>query len=841
MDLYSLRSRYAIISIILGLLVLLAAISGHYLLTHTRQESAHHIDNRRQLLEQSREIRNLVWQAREAIGQFLIDPDRQENQTQIHQTISVLISRTDRLLAMRELLSRTQLAHIQHIAMFTRQLQKSAQQLIAIRLDTRLQFPSLLMARDEMLPQQQMVFDAFASALEETAQQEAEDPRQFQLYQMLVHARYRWSIIISDVRMLIASRLGSYGMNTVKTQEQDIELYISDFRSIMKKLKAMQSDKRMGFDTSIAIDAIIRQSNEWYTGYQKLVDIHNSNKWRSDVVQLHRSINPLLEKIWLELLTFDTTLEHSAEDDINMLGGLAQQQGTMIWAIGLLGLIFVVIGYIGFHRAVLKPMSKLANAFLQEARSGGTAELPQPTSTETRNLIQAFTEMRNQVHSRQEALEHQAEHDTLTGLANRNLLFRRLSQLLSNSKRHTDNISLIMLDLDRFKEANDALGHHIGDQLLIEVGKRLREELRGNDMVARLGGDEFAVLLSGAGELEAKNVCKKILKTFEQAFEIQGQQLFVGASLGIAVHPIHGQDAETMIKRADIAMYVAKRNRLGFAFYEATADHYDTRYLSLAHDLRNALNDSTLTLAYQLKYDIAINQPVGVEALLRWQHPHLGDISPVNIVPLAEQLGIINRLTAWVMNEALTQCAAWRKQGIFISMAVNLSVYDLLTTELIDQISDLLEQHQVPASYLVIEVTENAMLIDPANAISILQRLDKMGLRIAIDDFGAGFSSLGYLKKLPVDELKIDKSFVMDMITNENDAVIVRSTIDLAHNLGLKVVAEGVESEEIYELLRILRCDTAQGFFLSQPANATTITKQLETFQQQASQPVTIG
>ena len=246
-------------------------------------------------------------------------------------------------------------------------------------------------------------------------------------------------------------------------------------------------------------------------------------------------------------------------------------------------------------------------------------------------------------------------------------------------------------------------------------------------------------------------------------------------------------------------------------------------------------------MAYQLKYDIAINQPVGVEALLRWQHPHLGDISPVNIVPLAEQLGIINRLTAWVMNEALTQCAAWRRQGIFISMAVNLSVYDLLTTELIDQISDLLEQHQVPASYLVIEVTENAMLIDPANAISILQRLDKMGLRIAIDDFGAGFSSLGYLKRLPVDELKIDKSFVMDMITNENDAVIVRSTIDLAHNLGLKVVAEGVESEEIYELLRILRCDTAQGFFLSQPANATTITKQLETFQQQASQPVTIG
>ena len=230
-----------------------------------------------------------------------------------------------------------------------------------------------------------------------------------------------------------------------------------------------------------------------------------------------------------------------------------------------------------------------------------------------------------------------------------------------------------------------------------------------------------------------------------------------------------------------------------------------------------------------------------MEALLRWQHPEHGDISPVNIIPLAEQLGIINRLTSWVMAQALAQCAKWREQGIFISMAINLSVYDLLTTELVDQISTLLEEYQVPASYLVIEVTENAMLIDPANAISILQKLDNMGLRIAIDDFGAGFSSLGYLKKLPVDELKIDKSFVMDMITNDNDAVIVRSTIDLAHNLGLKVVAEGVESEEIYDLLRILRCDTAQGFYLSRPNGAATITKQLEVLQQAVPRPVKLG
>jgi EAL domain-containing protein (putative c-di-GMP-specific phosphodiesterase class I) len=296
-----------------------------------------------------------------------------------------------------------------------------------------------------------------------------------------------------------------------------------------------------------------------------------------------------------------------------------------------------------------------------------------------------------------------------------------------------------------------------------------------------------------------------------------------------------------MIKRADIAMYVAKRNHLGFAFYEENSDNNDTRYLVLANDFRHALNEGKLTLAYQLKYDIAINQPVGVEALLRWQHPELGEISPTNLIPLAEQLGIINRLTYWVLEEALAQCARWRKQGIFISVAINLSVYDLLTTELVDQISDLLEKYQVPASYLVVEITENAMLIDPNNAISILEKLDAMGLRIAIDDFGAGFSSLGYLKRLPVDELKIDKSFVIDMITNENDAVIVRSTIDLAHNLGLKVVAEGVETEDIYDLLRILRCDTAQGFYLSRPDTADVITQQIDSLQQQPTRPLKLG
>lgn len=842
MDLRSLRNRYAMFTVLLGILVLLAAGSGHYLLTHTREESVHHIDTRQRLLAQSRVIRNSVWQAREAIGQFLIDPDRRKNQERIQHTIADTIAQTQQLLAMSSRLNQEQRARIQRVDKLALQLQNSAKRLIKIRLDSNLEFPSLVLARDEMLPRQQQVFDAFATALRETAEKQANDPREFRLYRLLIHARYRWSIIISNVRMLIASRLGSYGMDSMATQEHDIQLYLASFQADMQKLKSMQHDNATGFQTSIAIDDINRQYAGWYRNYLKLINIHNSDKWRSDAIQLHESVNPLLETIWSELLQFDANLEHSAEDDIHMLGSLAQQQGNTIWLIGLIGLIFVIIGYFSFDRTVLKPMLVLAKAFLQEARNNeGKVELPKATSTETHNLICAFREMRDQIHTRQQALEHQAQHDDLTGLANRNLLTQHLSSLLKNNNRHNDNISLIVLDLDRFKEANDALGHHTGDLLLVEVGKRLREVMRNNDMVARLGGDEFAIVLDDAEEKQAQKVCKKILKAFERDFDIQGRQLYVGASLGIAVHPQHGQDAETLMKRADTAMYVAKRNHIGFAFYEAENDQYDTRYLSLAHDLRQALAEGELALAYQLKYDINSNEPVGVEALLRWQHPTLGDITPSNIIPLAEQLGIMTRLTSWVMQQAIAQCAAWREKGIFMSVAVNLSVYDLLTSELISKISNLLEQYQVPASYIVFEITENAMLIDPGNAISILQKLDEMGLRIAIDDFGAGYSSLGYLKKLPVDELKIDKSFVMDMIKNENDAVIVRSTIDLAHNLGLKVVAEGVENDEIYEMLRILRCDTAQGFYLSKPESAATISEKIEQFRHNDPRPLKLG
>lgn len=818
MDLNSLRSRYALISVLLGVVVLLTAVSADSLLSHTRDETAGNIEKRSTLLNRSRGIRNAVWEASEAIGHFLIDPQIQENREHVHSVIATAIRGTEHVLSDRHLLEAEQQQRMQQIARYLQQLDTSAAQLISLRLNTNLQYPSLRLARDELLPRQQMVFDALTAAIEETGEQSFRNRRNFELYNELMDIRHRWSTIISSVRLLIASRLGSYDHDSLHSLIQNVEMHFTNFNERTAALKKIQHEPFVGFITADTIDEIIEHSAQWYASYKNMIDINASEKWRSDSLYLRSEVEPLLEKIWNELQAFDAALGNSADNDVSMLTNLAQQQSYAIWGIGMTGIFFIIIGYFRFQRSVLAPMHLLSRAFIKEASGGKQAHMPETNFTETRNLVTAFVEMRKQIHSRQEALEHQAMHDALTGLANRKLLYQELVSAIQNNNRHDDQVTLIMLDLDRFKEINDALGHQFGDQLLVSVSNRLFNLLREQDIVARLGGDEFAILLINADEQRAQSVCRKILRAFETAFDVYEQQLFVGVSLGVAVHPQHGPDAETLIRHADVAMYNAKRNRLGFTMYESGKDTEDY-HLALANDLRTALNNSELEIAYQLKFDAASDEPVGVEALLRWNHPTLGNISPMQIIPIAEQLGIINRLTLWVFDHALQQCALWRENGIFLNVAVNLSVYDLQMADIVSHIQGLLDEYDVPPSYLTIEITESAMLINPAHAVEILRQIDAMGVRIAVDDFGTGFSSLSYLKKLPVDELKIDKSFVIDMINNENDAIIVRSTIDLAHNLGLKVVAEGVEDKEILELLRILRCDTVQGFYLACPAD----------------------
>jgi diguanylate cyclase (GGDEF)-like protein len=419
-------------------------------------------------------------------------------------------------------------------------------------------------------------------------------------------------------------------------------------------------------------------------------------------------------------------------------------------------------------------------------------------------------------------LRHQALHDGLTGLPNRSLLYSRLKRAIAAAGRGDKRLAALMLiDLDRFKEVNDTLGHDHGDELLVEVAVRLRGALRRGDTLARLGGDEFAVLLPELPERAAvAELAGRLQDALGRPFALRGVAVELEASIGVALCPDHGDDVHTLVQRADVAMYDAKRAQAGIATYSAERDPYSADRLGLLAELRRAIARDELVLHYQPKVSVDGGEVIGVEALVRWQHPTRGLLGPVEFVPLAERTGTVAELTRWVVATALRQARAWIEAGRPLPVAVNLAAANIVDVTLPDAIAALLAEHRVPGGLLECEISEHTVMADPLRAMEVLGRLRDMGLRLSLDDFGTGHSSLAYLKRLPLDEVKIDRSFVAGMTQDENDAVIVRSTIDLARNLGLDVVAEGVEDAATLHGLGELHCDVAQGFHLSRPLPA---------------------
>ncbi len=423
-------------------------------------------------------------------------------------------------------------------------------------------------------------------------------------------------------------------------------------------------------------------------------------------------------------------------------------------------------------------------------------------------------------------LRHQAMHDGLTNLPNRTMLFETLNREIDRAREAKATLSLLLMDLDRFKEVNDTFGHQFGDLLLQQVAFRLRNQLRETDTVARLGGDEFAILLGGTlDSTDVARMARNILNALEQPVIVDGQVLEIGASIGIALYPAHGTDARMLLRRADVAMYAAKQAQTGYSFHR---DENETRkqsadQLSLVVELRHALERNELEPYFQPKLHMRSGLMTRSEVLLRWNHPQRGQIQPSVFVPIAERTGLIRTVTDWLLERALAQVHAWRDAGAPVHIAVNISAKSLLDQALPSKIHSLLTKWDVDPRFLKIEITESSIMADPAHALAVMSMLQSMGVRLSVDDFGTGYSSLTHLRQLPIDEIKIDKSFVSGMTTSEADAAIVRTVIDLGHNLGKQVCAEGVEDEATWNMLRDLGCDLAQGFWISKPVSGNDL------------------
>ncbi len=440
-------------------------------------------------------------------------------------------------------------------------------------------------------------------------------------------------------------------------------------------------------------------------------------------------------------------------------------------------------------------------------------------------LRQVTRRLRGQV----EQIEKLALYDALTGLANRRLFGDRLEQAFLHAQRHETGFALMLLDLDRFKEVNDTLGHQTGDAVLEHLAMRLREVARASDTVARLGGDEFALVLEGAQDsADALYVAERIRRALDEPFVVDGMTLQLGSSIGIVIFPRHGDDAEQLLKRADIALYASKDSHQPVV-YAAEHDRHSVDGLSLVAQIRNAIDNGELLVHFQPEVDLASGETKRVEALVRWDHPERGLLLPDSFIKLARQSALVRPITRYVLDVALGQCRAWQDLGIDVGVAVNLAGRDLDDARLEEEVYEALRRWRIEPGLLELEIPESAIVTERERdrLHRMLARLSERGVRVAVDDFGSGSASISHLKQLPVDVLKIDESFVQNVGRNHADDAIVRSTIELAHSLGITVVAEGVESDDVLERLRALGCDFAQGFCLAPPAPPDDVTEWL--------------
>lgn len=824
----SLQGQYALVSTLVSIIFLGAAYFSHLQFQDARTDTTENIVARSQLHKYSLLIRDAVWHTQQSLATFMVNPGSSIQRKHIEVFLQDAQTYTDRL--RQDLLAQGQQHEtiINHLQTRISELGKEIKFLAKVRLDANRQYPALVLTRETMLTSDTEFFSATALILGEVTETTTHNHNMLS-YQAFVQARHLWTQMASNFRTYMINRLGSFDEAALPAQEQNIVTLYNTLIAHLTSMQELNRQGQFGAQDSTSLQQLFSSAKHWFSDFEKVRDINSEDSWRSDIDIFHDTITPHVETIWQLLFDLDKVIEQAANEDVSALTQVAENQARIFWSFIALCIGLIVIGYYVFRYTVLRPLSAIAHALKAESEGQRGITLPTSKNYETQNLLAAFVSMRKQVKTRQSALEHQALHDNLTELGNRRFLNEHLEQAIKTARREQGNLALIILDLDHFKEVNDTLGHHIGDQFLIKVSSRLSSLMRDSDLITRFGGDEFAILLPKAGKAEAIKVANKIISALQSSFMIQDQQLYVSASIGIAVFPKNGLTVESLIQHADIAMYQAKKNKTGWALYHEDDDQHSVDRLELMSALRSAINENKLQLFYQAKVSLTDGKTEGVEALLRWEHEKHGWIPPESIITMAEQTGLIHELTNWVLETAIQQTHQWQQQGQQLSVAVNLSAYSLQNNDISKQVQNILNNTAFPPADLTLEITENAMMADPDKAAKILTELDSMGVKIAVDDYGSGFSSLGYLKQLPVRELKIDKSFILDMASDENDAVIVRSTIDLAHNLGLRVVAEGVETREIWELLQTLGCDTAQGFFMSSPVNAENFTQWLQT------------
>jgi len=822
---HSLRSRYLIVAALVCIMLISGAIIANWYARDVSRNNSQALTLRNAVTESIGKIRSRIWTADNGLNASLIFPGA-DNEYNIIANLDGAEQELATLAANPAIETAGLSGQVQLLRDNLSLLTDKVQYLMTQRQDLNWTYPLLPFINEKLLQPHDRFESAAARALQEIAEDDGR-PYASPLYGDFDQVRDLWRRKILNFRAVII-RFAWLNSVEVTPQERNITALDGEISERLARLQQQKTQGELGIEAVAALEQMQQASAHWQENWAAVRELRSSSIWRADIHYAGTEINRYRQQVFDTLANIEADITNWSAKNVVIVQQAAEQISNVLWGLAAVALTFVVLVYLMIDRSVLKPIAGIAES-LSTRGEESIPGLENRSSREIHRLITAFNVMRNQVHQRQMALEHQTLHDALTGLPNRVLLQDRLEQSIQMMKRNDGSMALLLLDLDRFKEVNDVLGHQVGDELLQQVGQRLQALLRNSDTVARLGGDEFAIVAPNTDNRQAALFAEKIAGAIKEVFQVGKQKLYVGVSIGVAIYPQHGTDAGTLTRHADISMYSAKRNKLDYSLYEMAGDERRLNKLALVGDLSAALeNPGDLQLYYQPRIDLRSHEVVGFEALLRWPHPQLGPVSPAQIVKMAEHTGLAAALTQWVIETTLSEISRLQHAGRRFSMAVNLSASNLQDPELPGAVARLLGEYGVPAEQLTLEVTESAIMSDPVQVRKVLMQLGESGINIAVDDFGTGFSSLGYLKMLPVRELNIDKSFVMNMVADENDATIVHSVIELAHNLELTVTAEGVENQQTQSLLQKQKCDMAQGFHISPPLPGEAVQQWLQ-------------
>jgi len=822
LGLKSLSQRYLVAMLVVSLLLCTFAYFAWQYVRSTNQTQLSQIQDRAEATDAINDVSEQVHVIEASLLRYISLPSPQ-HKASIHRAYQLYDAAITKLLSNNWIKSDKSLQDLlMAMEADRRQLNTATDLLLVTREDETKWFPAMRIMQDSMLQQNQQ-FTTNLNFLINDIADELNNPDNLETYKLLIQIRHNWDLMVAEFRLFVTNSFGIFTENPrlgMRARHANTNMYVNLLSGLLIQLQ-QRANKGLidGLDKS-AISQLQIQFDAWNKSYQSVLDTFNQGKWRNDLVILHKDVEPVLDRILRRASSLQLELGVASAKDITRVTGVARSLSNSVVYITIGLSLIGFLGYFMFHRVILLPIAKVTKALKNEVLTPQVDQkhLQLSDAREILDLTNAFYEMRDQIRSRQAHLDHMAHHDSLTTLPNRILLRDRLSQAMARAKRDDKMVALMFLDLDRFKQINDSLGHDVGDRLLQLVSSRLSGCIRATDTVARLGGDEFGIVVENVAQVDQIAIlAEKILNSFTKSFQVVNHELHTSTSIGIALGPNDDNDVDSLIKDADIAMYHAKdQGRNNYKFYSAEMAAQVARHMRLETQLRQAMDNNEFVLHYQPIVSLVTGQITSTEALLRWQHPERGLLPPSEFLPVLQDSGLMRPLTRWVLHQASAQYSRHNQAGFpQIRMAINLPGLMLHNDAILDIIISTIEQTRIDPTGLLVEFTEDTLLESLVDSKKALVTLRDMGIRIALDDFGTGQSSLSHLRQNPIDIVKIDRDFIRDIPTDKYDCELVDAIIAMAHKLHIKVVAEGVETSAQVDFLRRHNCDAIQGYYYS--------------------------